>query len=312
MENIRLKVRVFCMKYSQSKIIFMKKNTSQFLFTWTLLVIIIMMSCQKSIDAPTEFNETATAASTARGNGVIPYRFERINVHNFGSQGWKEQQVNIASGVTTFSDLSDHVEIVCGPENNSDPRLIPGCVTMNLPTGADPTLRRIRLRRGGYSGTLLNDLTELKYSTYVVNNSPTIMVLQIDVNGDETKDFNIYYEPRVYTQSAGFPPLVLNTWQQWDALNQGVWHIEVAVVPLPGGLADLTCTIPEIIAAFPNARIIDTEPVGHNGEGVRFTIGGNPRSLFDNTVGYFDALIIGTKNEQHSTLYDFMCDQSGN
>jgi len=50
--------------------------------------------------------------------------------------------------------------------------------------------------------------------------------------------------------------------------------------------------------------------VGHSGEGVRFTVGGTPRSLFDNTIGYLDALIIGTKNEQHSTLYDFMCDQS--
>jgi hypothetical protein len=135
------------------------------------------------------------------------------------------------------------------------------------------------------------------------------MVLQIDVNGDEAKDLNIYYEPRPYSQPAGFPSLVLNTWQQWDALHQGVWHIEVPVVPLPPDLADLVCTIPEMIAAFPNARIIDTEPIGHNGEGVRFTIGGNPRSLFDNTIGYFDALVIGTKNEQHSTLYDFTCNQ---
>lgn len=31
--------------------------------------------------------------------------------------------------------------------------------------------------------------------------------------------------------------------------------------------------------------------------------------LYDNTIGYFDALIIGTKNEQQSTLYDFTCSQ---
>jgi hypothetical protein len=135
------------------------------------------------------------------------------------------------------------------------------------------------------------------------------MVLQIDVNGDDAKDFNIFYEPRPYIQPAGFPPLVLNTWQQWDPLNQGIWHIEVPVVTLPADLADFVCTIPEVIAAFPNARIIDTPPLGHNGEGVRFTIGGNPRNLFDNTIGYFDALIIGTKNEQHSTLFDFTCSQ---
>ena len=106
-------------------------------------------------------------------------------------------------------------------------------------------------------------------------------------------------------------PRVFNTWQQWDALNQGEWQTEVSIIPLPPGLQG-GCTIAEIVAAFPNARIIDTPPVGNNGEGVRFTIGGTPRNLYDNTIGYFDALIIGTRNEQHSTLFDFMCDQSGN
>jgi hypothetical protein len=289
----------------------MRKNTSLSLML-ALATSFVFYSCQKSIDKQADVSEIATAANIARGNGVVPYKFERINIHNFSSQGWREQQVNNVSTGQVFSDESDYVNIVCGPENTSDPRLINGCVTMNLPTSGDPTLRRIRLRKGGYSGTLLADLTELKYSTYVVQNCPTIMGLQIDVNGDDAVDFNIFYEPRQYIQSAGFPPLVLNTWQQWDALNQGVWHIEGGVVPLPGGLADRECTIPELIAGFPNARIIDVPPAGHSGEGIRFTIGGTPRSLFDNTIGYFDALIIGTKNEQHSTLYDFMCDQSGN
>ena len=35
--------------------------------------------------------------------------------------------------------------------------------------------------------------------------------------------------------------------------------------------------------------------------------GGNPRESYDNTIGYFDALIIGTKNQQRSTLFDFAC-----
>jgi hypothetical protein len=288
----------------------MRSKTNLSVFVTVLFASVFFYSCQKSIDQLASFDQVNAAgkASPFQGNGVIPYRFERINAQNFFSQGWKEQQVNLISGVTNFSDLSDHVEIVCGPENNSDPRLIQGCITMNLPTGADPTLRRIRLRRGGYSGTLLADLTELKFSTYVVHNAPVAMVLQIDVNGDEAKDFNIFWEPRAIAQPPGFPPLVLNTWQQWDALNLGEWHPEVSTVPIPIGLQD-GCTIDELVAAFPNARIIDTEPVGHNGEGVRFTIGGNPRSLFDNTIGYFDALIIGTRNEQRSTLFDFTCSQ---
>jgi hypothetical protein len=288
----------------------MRNNTSLSLATVLLFTSVFFYSCQKSINGETNSKEAAVAAKAlSQGNGVTPYLFERINVHNFSSQGWRKQQVNNISTGQLFSDETEYVKIVCGPENNSDPRLIPGCVTMNLPTNADPTLRRVRLRRAGYSGTLLSDITELKYSTYLIQNCPTIMVLQIDVNGNADSDFNIYYEPRLSSQPAGFPPLVLNTWQQWDALNQGVWHIELSSVPLPGGLSDNVCTIPELIAGFPNARIIDTPPVRHSGEGVRFTIGGNPRSLFDNTIGYFDALIIGTRNAQRSTLFDFMCDQ---
>lgn len=288
------------------------RNNTRPLLVLVLAASFILYSCQKSIDKQADINEIGTLANSSNSKqGVTPYKFERINEHNFNLQGWVEQQVNnsLTGGPQIFSDESDYVQIICGPENNSDPRLIQGSVTMNLPTSGDPTLRRIRLRKGGYSGTLLDDLTELKYSTYLVYNCPTIMVLQIDVNGDDAKDFNIFYEPRPSLQPAGFPPLVLNTWQQWDALHQGVWHIEVSMVPLPGGLSDAICTIPEIVAEFPNARIIDTPPLGHDGEGVRFTIGGNPRSLFDNTIGYFDALIIGTKNEQHSTLYDFTCSQ---
>ncbi|HEY0680438.1 MAG TPA: hypothetical protein VGD17_19280 [Chitinophagaceae bacterium] len=282
----------------------MRNNTNLSRVAILLFSSIIIYSCQKSINEPQAAEDMNTIANAAANHGVTPYKFERLNEHNFYSQGWKEQQVNIVSGTTIFSDLSDHVAIVCGPENNTDPRLIQGAVTMNLPTSTDPTLRRIRLRRGGYSGTLLSDLSELKYSTYVVHNAPTIMVLQVDVTNDGAKDFNIYFEPTLYSQGAGYPPVVLNTWQQWNAL-QGIWHFEAVTI---SGLPS-KCTIEELIALHPNARIIDTPPLGHNGEGVRFTIGGTPRANYDNTIGYFDALIIGTKNEQHSTLFDFTCSQ---
>lgn len=275
----------------------------------SVLVSFFFYSCQKSIDDEAAFREMAAAGHSPGANrlGIVPYKFERINLHNFYSQGWKEQQVNIAAGVTIFSDSSDNVEIVCGPKNATDPRLIPGCITMDLPTSADPTLRRIRLRRGGYSGTRLADLTELKYSTYVVNNAPTIMVLQVDVTGDDTKDFNIFFSPTERWQGSAYPPVLPDTWQQWDALH-GTWYFEAVTV---SGLPE-KATIGELVALYPDARIIDTTPEGHNGEGVRFTIGGNPRSDYDNTIGYFDALIIGTSREKQSTLFDFMCDQSGN
>lgn len=284
----------------------MRKNTS-LLLVLALAGSFILYSCQKSVDKQAGIEEFATTANRSKGNGVVPYKFERINVHNFSSQGWRKQQVNNISTGQVFSDESEYVKIVCGPENNIDPRLINGCITMNLPTSADPTLRRIRLRRAGYSGTLLADLTELKFSTYVVNNAPVTLVLQIDVTNDDQNDFNIWFEPRQPFAGPNIPPFVLNKWQQWNTLD-GIWHSELAII---NGVPE-HFTIAELVALFPNARIIDTPPVRHSGEGVRFTVGGTPRNLFDNTIGYFDALIIGTKNEQHSTLYDFMCDQSGN
>ena len=245
---------------------------------------------------------SAVSAQMDGNPALTPYRFERVNQHNFHSQGWQEQEVNLIPGLgTQFSDESDHLSIVCGPDDSSDPRLIKGSVTMNLPTSAFPTLRRIRLRRGGFSGTYLADLTELKYSTYLVQGTPTAMVLQVDVNGDEAKDFNIFFAPEV--QGVG-SPVVLDAWQQWDALH-GIWGVEAATIP---GLPTET-TFEELIALHPNARIIDTPPVGNNGEGVRFTVG--PPALYPNNISYFDALIIGTADSQRSTLFDFMCDSSG-
>lgn len=270
--------------------------------TLFLGLILFIASCQKETQSPS-INEELTNAASPVSRGVTPYKFERINEHNFSSQGWREQQVNnsLTGGPQIFSDESDYVQIVCGPENNSDPRLIQGSVTMNLPTSGDPTLRRIRLRKGGYSGTLLADLTELKYSTYVVLKAPTALVLQVDINNDDARDFNMFFDPGL-PSSGIYTPVQLNTWEQWDALH-GTWYYEVATI---SGLPEKS-TIAQLVALYPNARIIDTPPVGHNGEGVRFTIGGNPRNLFDNTIGYFDALIIGTKNEQRSTLFDFTC-----
>ena len=234
------------------------------------------------------------------GEGVKPYRFERVNQQNFHSQGWREQEVNLIQGQTQFLDESEHLSIVCGPQNDSDQRLIKGSVTMNLPTSLFPTLRRIRLRRAGYSGTLLAHLTELKYSTYLIRGTPTAMVLQVDVNGDEAKDFNIFFAPE---EQGSDHPVELDIWQEWDALH-GVWGVEVATIPgLPSD-----ATIAELVALHPTARIIDTPPIGNNGEGVRFTVG--PPSLYPNNVSYFDALVIGTGSRQGSTLFDFTCDSS--
>ena len=286
------------------------KSSNKFLpAKWLLRVIPVIAlasSCQKAINDPgAEMNRSEEISHIAKP-GFTAYRFKRINEDNFNSEGWREQQVNNVNNVLIYSDASDHVAIVCGPDNDNDPRLFQGGVSMNLPTGDDPTLFRTRLWKGGYSGTRLADLTELKYSTYVVQTAPATMILQIDVNGDGTRDFNIFYN-QLYLQDVNVPPLVLNTWQEWDALHQGVWRFSQSKIPIPGNLAN-GGTIQQIVAAYPNARIIDFPATAEEAEGIRFNIGG-PLIPFDNTVSYVDALIIGTKNQPYSTLFDFTCNK---
>lgn len=49
----------------------------------------------------------AVAVPYGGGYGVEPYLFERVNEHNFHSQGWAKQEVNLIPGLgTQFSDES--------------------------------------------------------------------------------------------------------------------------------------------------------------------------------------------------------------
>jgi hypothetical protein len=283
----------------------MRKNTSITSIVFILAASFIFYSCQKSIQEPTGSNEIAAKANALNLGKpeIVPYQFERINKQNFSSQGWREQQVNNVSGVQIFLDESDFMEIVCGPENHSDPRLIKGCFSMNLPTSQNPALRRVRLWKGGYSGTRLADLTEFKYSTYVVNNAPAIPILQIDVTNDGRLDFSMWFDPRgEYQEDPVFPPVVLNNWQQWNLLD-GTWHTELATI---NGVP-VQFSIAELAALFPDARIIDLPAIGGIGEGIRFNL---DRNFYANSAGYLDGLIIGSKNKPVSTVFDFTCDSS--
>ena len=249
---------------------------------------------------------SAASGQQAGNSELTPYIFERINQWNYISQGWVEQQINNQLGGQVFSDTSDFVDIVCGPENSSDPRLIHGSALMTLPTTANPTLQRIRLRKEGLSGTRLADLTELKYSTYVNYNSPAVLVLAIDADNDGDRDFNISYNPdqRSYLQDdPHFPPIMIGTWQQWDALHT-TWLGGTGVVT--GDRFSIT----DLVTDYPEARILDEPPIGGRGAGVYFTLGPATPAfwfMFTDAVGYVDALIIGAGEQLPSTLFDFTC-----
>jgi hypothetical protein len=171
---------------------------------------------------------------------------------------------------------------------------------------------RIKLRKYLTAGTLISNITELKYDTYRANpnGGALIPALQFDVDFtavpvDPNKaDARIVYEP-YYTQQAS---ILDDTWQTWDALDDaagtgtGSWWIAGATSVCPIGNA---CTWAELKAAYPDMRVsakalentIDTA-------GAVLFKGGGGWAGFDGNV---DNFVFGLKTGSniHTTTYDF-------
>jgi hypothetical protein len=164
-----------------------------------------------------------------------------------------------------------------------------------------------RLRNGQYSGTSLSTITELSYSTFIEHRDSIVdvnfIVLLVDVNGDNTAEYNLVFDPRYQSQ-----PFVGNnlpdqgktqvgTWQNWDALHGG-WFIG----PDPKDDPDHGGTffnLDTFISRFPNARIMND--VAKGGAAIRLTVGGPVFS--NNFIGDADNFKIGINGV--TTTYDF-------
>src|SRR6185436_13037493 len=99
----------------------------------------------------------------------------------------------------------------------------------------------------GFGNVPLGNLTQLSYSTFVVNavshatgqQAPGLL-LSIDVNGNGTMFDQLAFEPRLNGL------VQLGAWQQWDALA-GVWYSIFSLGP--------TTTLAAYLVAHPSARI---------------------------------------------------------
>jgi Domain of unknown function DUF11/Carboxypeptidase regulatory-like domain len=187
-----------------------------------------------------------------------------------------------------------------------------------------------QLRQPDYAGTALpnpspdpdnpnpagNELTELKYSTYVqvggsASQAPYI-ILDVDYDNNGTVDDHLVFEPQY--QIAGFcpsnpqGPVSPGTWQTWDAFN-GCWYSTGGAAGSgPGANVKPLITFS---AASPNAKIVNS---GSNG-GVRIVtggggvIGGGAASDWSGFVGNVDDFRIGVgfdpDNGPIVTEYDF-------
>jgi hypothetical protein len=168
-----------------------------------------------------------------------------------------------------------------------------------------------QLRNTNYAGTLLSDLTQLSYSTFVTRNNggqagnggqAVYIILNIDLDGNGTIDDQLFFEP-VYQSATYFPsnsqgPIALNTWQSWNALTGGWWSLDGIAGANPGtGVKSLH----DYIAAQPNARIVNSA-TGRGG--VRLVAGFGGPTDWGNFLGNADCFRIAT-NGGSDTTYDF-------
>ncbi len=233
-----------------------------------------------------------------------------VTEDNFSAMGWDIGQINKdASGSMIRKNSSDFVYITCGPPMipdlklpmSPDLELKPGSVYLTLPVSEidpnlsnptnDPTLIRVLLRNSSYSLVYLRDITKLMYSTYTVKQPVApFLLLSLDIDGDDKFDNNIIFEPK--KQSQAVQP---DKWQQWDALNGGLWRLfKHEDTDPPEVTGDFTLKTFVGTDKFKNARIINSDPnLPMGGPGIRFTVFTDAPDHTD-FRGYIDAFRIET------------------
>ncbi|MDQ4120868.1 MAG: carboxypeptidase-like regulatory domain-containing protein [Acidobacteriota bacterium] len=206
-------------------------------------------------------------------------------------QGW--QIVTTPASGSTAS-----VTFVNGP---GTPPLGTGSAQLSVGSNGNSSAE---LRNPNYAGTLLSQITALSYSTYVQQNTDgqaPYIILRVDHDNDPNTPVDLLFFEPVY-QNATFgcsnqPTVATNTWQTWDARN-GCWY---SVNGFAGsGPGASVIPLSTYIAAFPNARIVNTS--GGSG-GIRI-VAGFGAGAWDNFVGNVDAVTIGVSGSD-STTFDF-------
>ena len=256
-------------------------------------------------------------------NSNVIAQMIRVTPGNFSNNGWTTEQV-IQNPQSVITPNTPFIEIQCEP--NNPPPLDRGSVYFSLPTTANPTLRRIRLRSINYDDIPLKKISNyihpnnvFMYSTYImhnINESCIELALQIDNDQDGKVDFNLGFSPTIQhtfnnptDNVPDFDKVVTQGWQEWNA-SQGWWGIGVNAIPIPAELTQ-PFTLEYYNSIYPDARIINATAGDHAGGGIRFTIGGGPD--FNDFEGYLDGFKISKpRNNGNYTTYDFKGTRCGN
>lgn len=124
------------------------------------------------------------------------------------------------------------------------------------------------IAKAGYQGLKLADITTLQYSTYRTSGAPALAItLQFNIDHDDT-DAQTGFQGRLVYEPYHTQAVSAGVWQTWNALNDsagtgtGNWWFTPGGGYRPGvGVCPQSnpCTWAQVLAAFPNAAIHQTQ-----------------------------------------------------
>jgi hypothetical protein len=183
-----------------------------------------------------------------------------------------------------------------------------GTGSVTLDTGTNHGDAAAQLVDQAIAGTQLAAIKQLSYSTLGtliagpsgVGQLPYLM-LTLDTNNDGAEDDTIVFEPLYqHGYRSDIPDqgaIQTGVWQQWNAAAGGWWSVSGKLAGATPGFG--VKTLPQILAASPDARIVQANTIPQGG--LRVVIG--VRNTPDHLVGSVDALSIDTGTGV--TTYDF-------
>lgn len=158
-----------------------------------------------------------------------------------------------------YNDETDSIDSTIGS-------FVSGPATAPLGTGSAQVgvsgTQRRNLATYQFASTKLQDITELKFSTYNPStgnggsaNRSAYLQFNVDFNGTDTWQRRLVFLP---TDNG---TVQQDTWKEWDAINNGnaLWRYSGATWPVTGEPGTTAKTWNQILADYPNVQLRTTD-----------------------------------------------------
>lgn len=229
-----------------------------------------------------DFGGNAEEAGATTGLTVSPSQL----------QGWRHQAYD------NVDYFGSNQEFVDGP---GVPPAGGGSLQSTIDS-AENTDRVELFRTTQYDDTLVRDLRELSYSTYVradVGNTtpqqPHYLRLSVDNDGDGGTDDTLFFFP---ANNSGQQAVANDVWQTWSA-GDGLWNIG-SDTGVPGAI-----TLEDYVVAHPDATIVENGDAGFPEQprgGVAFMVGAAGENQRDAAFFLDDVTITAVDSETGTTV----------